>query len=446
MNTIATEQGLDVLNRSIIKHLKQTAELLDVEVEESRSGGDVFRELIIKLCRKHKAKVAILIDEYDKPYIDYIDDPEEADNVRKILANLYVQAKANDEFTSFVLLTGISKFAKMGVFSKLNNLTDVSLRDEYAAMCGITRAELLANFTDHLEATAEAMNITKDELLEKMEYHYDGFSFNGKVRLYNPYSTLRFFGDKSFSNYWFDGGTSTMVAKYLKDKNLTVEQFRNLPVMEDFVRNPGEMDAAPPEGFLYQNGFLTLREGITSDFTLDYPNKEVLDAMSRHVSQSLMTQHDADYSRCNTDTINAFYTKNYDKLIGALNRLIASIPFDDFKYEAEDNIIYNDYTFSPREWFYRATILTFMRGCGLDVQAEMHTNKGRADLVINYKGQIWIIELKVAYKGNSAVEKAEEAYRQIFEKNYDKPYLHPVCVGLAIDDEQRQITEYITNK
>jgi hypothetical protein len=279
-----------------------------------------------------------------------------------------------------------------------------------------------------------------------MEDFYDGFSFNGKVRLYNPYSTLRFFEDKSFENYWFDSGTSTMIANYLKNKNLTVEQFRNYPVSRDFARNPGEMDSTPPEGFLYQGGFLTLREGIIADFALDYPNREVLNAMSRLVSRNLLSRNNGDYSRCYTDIANALYTLNCDRLIAVLNRLLASIPYDDYKLEAEDNIIYNSYTFSPKEWFYRATILTFFRGCEIPAIAEMHTNKGRADLVLNYKGQIWIIEIKVAYEDESPAVKAEEACRQIVEKNYNKPYPNAICVGVAIDDRARQITEYRTMK
>jgi hypothetical protein len=442
LNKVSTKQGLDILNASLTKHIRNTASLLDVTLAESASAGDLFDDLIVNLYKKHNEKVVVLIDEYDKPYIDYIDDPIEAEKVRDILADLYVRIKGNDEYTRFVLLTGISKFARLGVFSKLNNLTDISMSDKYAALCGITHDELLQNFPDHLELTAEEMQMTKDELVDKMEDIYDGFSFNGKVRLYNPYSTLCFFEDKSFENYWFDSGTTTMMSNYLKNRNLTVEQFHNYPVSRNFARNPGEMDSTPPEGFLYQGGFLTLREGITTDFALDYPNKEVLDAMSRLVSGNLLSRNNGDYSRCYTDTINSLYALNGDKLVAALNRLLASIPYDDYRQEAEDSIIYNAYTFSPKEWFYRATILTFFRGCDITAIAEMHTNKGRADLVLNYKGQIWIIEIKVAYEGESPAAKAEEAIRQIFEKNYNKPYSNAICVGLAIDDSARQITEY----
>ena len=219
--------------------------------------------------KKYNKKVVILIDEYDKPYIDFYDKPDIADNVRAVLANFYVRIKANDEYLHFVFMTGISKFARLGIFSKLNNMEDISLNERYTKICGITHDELLANFPDYLEFTASKVNITKQELVDKMEDYYDGFSFDGKTRFYNPFSTLLFFkGEGHFDNFWFDSGTTQMMASYIRNNNFTVEQFRNLQVSRDFVRNPGEMDCAPPEGFLYQNGFLSLREGITSDFSI----------------------------------------------------------------------------------------------------------------------------------------------------------------------------------
>jgi hypothetical protein len=442
MNEVTTDSGIDALKESMCYRVRDVADTFEVALVDSSLPADLFGDLIKKTARLFQEKVVILIDEYDKPYIDFIDDPEMANKVRETLANFYVRVKANDEHTHFVMLTGISKFAKMGVFSKLNNLTDSSLRDDYAAMCGITRVELLEYFSAHLEATAEKMKITKDELVDKMEDFYDGFSFNGKVKLYNPYSTLRFFEDRSFSNYWFDSGTSTMMAKYLKTKELTIEQFRNLPVSDDFVRNPGELDSAPPEGFLYQNGFLTLREGAISDFSLDYPNKEVLNTMSRLLSQKFLQTR---YDDLTTLVMIHLDKVNIRGLIKDLNMLLASIPYDDYSKALEQKVEIQGFTFPVQEWLYRSSVLAFMRGCGLVVQAEMHTNRGRADLVLKHKEQIWIIELKVAYKGESAVAKAEEAYNQILEKNYDKPYLNPICAGLAIDDEKREITEYKSN-
>ncbi|MDR2690681.1 MAG: ATP-binding protein [Dysgonamonadaceae bacterium] len=442
LNKVTTKQGLDLLNASLMKHIWDTASLLNVTVPESSSAGDLFDDLIINLYKKHSEKVVVLIDEYDKPYIDYFDEPEEAEKVRDILANLYVRIKGNDEYLRFVLLTGISKFARLGVFSKLNNLTDISMSNKYATLCGITRDELLQNFSGHLELTAEEMQITKDELVEKMEDIYDGFSFNGKVRLYNPYSTLRFFEDKSFENYWFDSGTSTMIAKYLKNKNLTVEQFRNYPVALDFARNPGEMDSTPPEGFLYQGGFLTLREGITDDFALDYPNKEVLHAMSRLVTQKYLEDRDESWTRCRSDLLRALFSIDCETFVSVLNRLLANIPYTDFDLAARQSISDNAYKLTTQEWLYRSSILAFFQGCGVIVFGELQSSKGRSDIVLSHKGNIWVIEIKVAFKDESPAAKAEEAVRQIFEKNYNKPYPNAICVGLAIDDGARQITEY----
>jgi hypothetical protein len=442
MNKITTDSGIEAMKQSLCLRMLDAAELLDVELINSNSAPDLFDDLIKKAVNRYGQRVVILIDEYDKPYIDFIDDPATADQVREMLANFYVRVKANDEYTRFVLLTGITKFAKLGVFSKLNNLTDISLRDDCAAICGITHEELLQSFPDHLQLTADKMNISKEELVEKMKDFYNGFSFNGTVRLYNPYSTLRFLDDRTFSNYWFDAGTSTVITKYLKAHTLTVEQFRNFPVMEDFIRNPGEMDTTPPEGFLYQGGFLTLREGITSDFTLDYPNKEVLNSMSRLVTNNFLVNQDNDFTQCNRDIQIALYTKDYEMFVAVLNRLLASIPYDDFRKEAENNIAYNQYTFSPNEWLYRATILSFFRGCGIAAIAEMHTNRGRADLVLNYKGQFFIIELKVAYVGEEPAAKADEALKQIFDKNYSAPFPNAICIGMAIDDSKREITKF----
>ena len=131
-------------------------------------------------------------------------------------------------------------------------------------------------------------------------------------------------------------------------------------------------------------------------------------------------------------------------MIGALNRLLASIPYDDFTAAAKQSISNNDYAMKPQEWLYRASILGFLRGCGVVVSAEMPTNRGRADLVVSYRGFVWVIEIKVAYEGESVAEKAEEAYRQIIEKNDAAPFLQAICLGLGIDDTARQITHSIT--
>jgi len=229
----------------------------------------------------------------------------------------------------------------------------------------------------------------------------------------------------------------------MKNQNLTVEQFCNYPVSVGFARSPGYMDTTPPEGFLFQSGYLTLRKGETEELALDYPNTEVLNSMSELVTQNMFKYRDESYTLCRTDLLSGLINKNSDKVVGAFNRLLASIPYDDFASAAKQSISHNDYDMKPQEWLYRASILSFLQGCGVVVAAEMQTNSGRPDLVISYRGNVWVIELKVAHEGESATQKAQEAYHQIIEKNYATPYPNAYCLGLAIDDTVWQITESV---
>ncbi|MCL2073287.1 MAG: PD-(D/E)XK nuclease domain-containing protein, partial [Marinilabiliaceae bacterium] len=145
---------------------------------------------------------------------------------------------------------------------------------------------------------------------------------------------------------------------------------------------------------------------------------------------------------CRGDLLKALMNANYKMVVTVFNRLLASIVYDDFRKIAQKSVSDNDYDMDPREWHYRSILFAFLRGCGVVVFAEMHTNLGRSDIVLSHKGYIWVIELKVAYEGYNPIKKAEEAYIQIVEKNYAKPYPNALCMGLAIDDSKRMITHY----
>ncbi|MDR1792392.1 MAG: AAA family ATPase, partial [Bacteroidales bacterium] len=282
MNKITTSKGIDAMETSIFLMLAKIAKRNDLQIITNASVGDTFDSLITEMYEKYNSKVVILIDEYDKPLLDNLfKSAEQVEAIKEFLSDFYTQVKANEEYVKFVFLTGISKIARVGVFSKLNNLTDISFDSQYGEMCGYTEEEIKQYFPDYLQDTATAMQITVDELMDKMRNYYDGFCFDGVHRLYNPYSTLLFFKSKDFADYWFESGTPSVIANYLKEKHLTVEQFRNLGISKEVARNPGDIDNASPEKFLYQSGYLTLREGTTDDYSLDYPNTEVLNSMAR---------------------------------------------------------------------------------------------------------------------------------------------------------------------
>jgi hypothetical protein len=365
-----------------------------------------------------------------------------ATKVRDMLRDYYVQIKANEKYIRFVFITGISKFAKIGVFSTLNVTSDLSLKPEYAEICGYTEEEIIKYFPDYLEETANYMQMTTNELIDKMRYYYNGFSFDreAKARLYNPFSTLEFFSQKAFLNFWIHTGRSKVIADYMKDRNLTVEQFRNYPISIDFAQSPGDVDTAPPEAFLYQCGYLTLRKGTINALALDYPNIEVLNSMSALLTQNILPVNS--YNHFQNDLFSALLAPNVEKFVVVINRLLASIPYDDYTRAAIQTVEFNDYKFTAQEWLYRSTILAFLHGCGVVVIPEMHTNMGRSDLVISHKGKNWIIEIKIASKGENPKKKAEEAMQQIINKDYAKSFSHAVCVGIAIDDTVRQITDF----
>jgi len=435
MSAVATYENLDTLKKSILDIVKFAAENLGIELKEDLLLNNILTYLIKETFDKYGEKVVLLIDEYDNPYTDFFDKPDMANEVRGILRGFYKQIKTSDQYLKFIFITGITKTTKMGVFSTLNNITDISLNKKYGKICGLTKGELEKYFTPHLEELAKEMEMSLEELMEKIKSYYDGFCFDGEQYLYNPYSLILFLRQRDFLNYWVGTGTPEVLVNLLKNKKLTIEQFRGMPVSKDFVYNPpAEIEVAPPESFLLQSGYLSLREGINKDmFTLDYPNTEVLNSMSSLLTQNLLSSSNMHYRN---DLIIALERKNIPDLIDAFNRMLASIPHNDFDEAAKQNIKYNDYKMTPHEWLYRSSLLAFLRGAGVVVSGEVQTNRGRADLVIAVNQNYYVIELKVLSKSS-----AKQALQQIIDKGYAKPYPNAVLLGLAIDDEKRQITE-----
>ena len=441
MSKVVTNAGIAGIRESIVKQISTIACRLGISISDSNLPGILFDDVIVNTYSKHNQKVVILIDEYDAPYTEFVNNPKMADDVRDELRNLYKQMKANDAYIRFIFLTGISKFARLGVFSTLNNTTDISLMPEYANLCGYTEDEIIRYFPDYLDETAKSMDISTEALLEKMRYYYDGFCFdrNCQTRLYNPYSTLAFFNEKYFADYWIETGQAKFLADYMKNRHLTVEQFRNFSIPEDFARSPGDVDTTPPAGFLYQAGYLTLRERQPGKFLLDYPNTEVLNAMSRLLVQNIVTEtvyHDI-YNELTTSVI----SNNAAGFVEVVNRLLAKIPYEDF---SAGEILNRKNSLIVLEHICRSCILSFLHGCGLRVIGEMHTNKGRSDLVFSHEVNptVWVVEIKIASKRQSAKNRALEALRQIEEMNYAAPFSDALCIGLAINEEKRQITEF----
>jgi len=443
ISKITTDGGIDDVRKSLAEQTEKIACEYQIDVSGAKAPGSKLDTLINGVSKKYGRPTVVIVDEYDKPFLDFYDKPNIAQEVRDILRNFYIQLKANEPHIRFLFMTGISKFSKMGAFSTLNNLNDISLDEDFGTMLGYTEKELVQYFGEHIETKAKKLKLPVDALIEKMRYHYNGFCFDGINKVYCPYSILSYLGSsgRKFSNYWMKTATPKILANYMKDRNLTVEQFRGMQVSEDFADSPGEIETARPESFLYQSGYLTLRDGISDDYSLDYPNAEVLDSMSQLVYNNIMRSGgDDNFMDLRNPLLRAVGDGDSDLLIKTINSLLASIPYDDYGKAAQQAIELSG--IPAQEWLYRSTILAFLRGCGVLVFGELHSNKGRSDLLVSHKGKAWIIEIKVAYNDDS-VDKAKEAMTQINEKQYADQFVTAKKVGIAIDDKLRQIREWV---
>ena len=441
MSKVDTAHGTSGLDKSMAGEMSYIAREFEIDLGGETLPGIMLEKILIDASQKYGKPVVVIVDEYDKPFLDFYNKPPMAQEVRDIMRSYYTRFKANEPHIRFLFLTGISKFTKAGVFSTLNNLNDLSLNEKYGALLGYTEKELVDYFGEYLDAGAKKLNMTVDELVDKMRDYYNGFCFDGKSRVYCPFSILNFFDNYNFLNYWMESANPKIIADYLKERNLTVEQFRGLQVSQDFALRPGEIETAPPESFLYQAGYLTLREGVTDDYSLDYPNTEVLNSMSELVYKNML-HTGGDFVDLRSPLLRALAGGDSSRLIDTLNRLLASIPYDDYTNAAKQAILLSDVEITTQEWLYRSTILAFFQGCGVLAFGEMHSNKGRSDLQIMHKGIPWVIEIKVA-RNDDCVAKAREAMKQINDNQYADPYINAKKIAIAINDETRQIGEWI---
>jgi hypothetical protein len=443
MSEVATSGGPASFNKNLGDMTAILARVLGVEIPLDTSPGLLLKQLIIGLNDKTGQQVALLIDEYDRPLTDLFQKPDEMEQVRMMLRDYYSHLKSNADLISFLFITGVSKFSRMGLFSGLNDISDLSIDPDYGALCGFTHEELRRNFGPRIEAAAETLNMGQEELLERMRSYYDGFCFDGKTMVYNPFSTLQFLRDKMFFNYWMETGTPYHLNQYMKERRLTVEQFRGVEVDLQFARDPGELDRTPPEGFLYQSGYLSLRPGESPNlFLLDYPNQEVHDSVSRLWVENFLdgpVKAGIRYKALR----NVFGSGDAEALIKEFNIFIARLLYDDYEAALQQRFASPVPKTDLQQWFYRTSIYSFLIGAGVDVEGEVHGLLGRTDLVAKTAGKVWVLELKVCREAGADQETAEAAIAQIREKGYARRYGEDaIAVGIAINDTERAITAW----
>ncbi|MBW2740432.1 MAG: AAA family ATPase, partial [Deltaproteobacteria bacterium] len=388
----------DELINYIVYQLDKTAQLYGITLEQTQYDIK-FDELLTKLSGINK--VVVLIDEYDKPIIDNIENKELAIELREILKGFYTIIKACDEYIRFVLLTGVSKFSKAGVFSGLNNLKDISMNAGYSSLLGITRQEIENCFKEHIDQFLESEGIDKSELIKKITYWYDGFCFSRSCeKVFNPFSMLLLFDNAEFSNYWFESATPSFLIKLIKKKEFDLTGLDGVNISESAFSSY-EIENLKIIPILFQTGYLTITEynNERMEYNLAYPNFEVKNSMTECLTEA--------YSFVERELVHGYAWK----LIDALREHDFELFFDTLRVFFAD-IPYDLHV--NREKYYQTIFYLIFSLIGLKVKAEVKTNKGRIDAVIIDK-DIYIFEFK--FNGDK-----DQALNQIRDKKYFEKY------------------------
>ncbi len=424
MSTIAATTSEDI-KLSLQEMIYRLAEDFNLNIRSQTLGG-IFIDLIRKL-QKQQGQVVILIDEYDKPILDNLLDFHKADEMREVLRSFYTVLKSCDEYLRFVLITGISKFSKVGVFSAMNNLEDISMDEQFSDITGYTQDELKVYFYEWIDYASARMKITPEELLVNLKDYYDGFSFDGHLRLYNPFSVLQCFKKCKIQNYWYTSGSPTFIVKYMKEHQISdPEEYRHIEVSSDFA-DTHEIEHSTPESFLYQSGYLTIEKSEGDTLTLDYPNEEVRKSLVRMYLDEIY--HVRRYITLGTQLWEALSNGDITQAVELYNTAIAGVPYDDFP--------------NRNEYWYRSLFIMLLKGAGIVSYAEVHTFRGRSDLLLHFNNLTIVLEFKFAQKSSQVENMRAEGIQQINDREYAKSYASDgrkvITAVLVADDEKRHL-------
>ncbi len=419
------DSGIDKALQDIVL---DNAEEHNIEIERGEPA-EMFRLLIKKLSAA-KGRVVILIDEYDKPIIDFlekIDQPIAKAN-REKLRNFYSCIKDSDDKIEFFFMTGVSRFSQTGVFSNLNHLNDLTLHDDFVNLVGITHNELLSNFKDYLVLTEKKMKIGHIELLTLIKKWYNGYSWNGNDRVYNPFSILNFFSQKKFENYWFQSGSPKFLIDLISEQKIF--DFSQLKVSTGLL-DSYEIENLDVRSLFFQTGYLTVKhlDSFRGIYTLDYPNREVEQSMSNYII-ALMTGKAATQSPIPVLQIeDAFIANDIEKVIKTIKSLLKDVP--SLLLDKKD------------EHFYHALIHLHFRYLGLMMDSEVHTSDGRMDAVVKTASHIYILEFKINQDAATAIQ-------QIKAKNYGEKYFSEqkeiIAIGVNFDTELKALNDWTMEK
>ena len=382
--------------------------------------------LITRVYQKTGKKVVVLIDEYDAPLLDVVHEEEKLPALRQVMRNFYSPLKDCDPYLHFVFLTGITKFSQLSIFSELNNLTNISMDPQFAALCGITKEEVHTQMADYVERLAHTSEQTIKETLQKLQKQYDGYHFTWpSPDIFNPFSLLLAFAKNKIGSYWFESGTPTFLIEMLRKFNVVPSMLKQTTTMASAFDAPTESMASIIP-LLYQSGYFTIKDydELTDLYVLDIPNTEIRIGLM----ESLLPSYVQIDSYKGTTTValmfKAIYHEDLDEMLRLLQAYLLTVPqCDNTNYEGH----------------YQQLLYVIFSLLGRYVDVEVRTATGRVDMVLRTARKLYLFELKLN-------KSAEAAMQQINLKNYPARFalcqLPIVKVGINFDMEQHTITDW----
>ncbi len=426
------------LNLSIMRYLKEIAELEGIEQLEMTSPGEMLRSLIIKLIKKYGSKAVLIIDEYDKPIVRHLGNHLHVEAMRETLKNFYEFIKSLDEHLRFVFITGVSRFSKTSIFSGINQLDDISMDPRSAHLVGYTESEIKIFLHDHIQEASLNASMEPSDFLEKMRLWYNGYRFwedqssrfrqlsDEPVRVYNPFSVHHNLDKPRFESYWFATGTPTFLLDLIKHNHYSIAELDN-PKASLTELSTFEPSQLPLTTILYQTGYLTIKsyDSASRNFTLIYPNKEVEDALTGFILTSLTDIKNNQVNDYTEHLRNALNTHNIHEFVEYLKSFYVLIP----------NTIH-----IAQEKYYQTIFYTILKLIGMAIAVEISTNIGRIDAVLKTNSHLYIIEFKLNKPASVAIE-------QIENKHYFEKYLHTnkhiTFLGISFSSKEKNIVDVV---
>ena len=409
---------------------KEYEKRYDILPDPTATLADRFHGIIKTAYEQTGLQVAILIDEYDSPLQHSWKTPEH-EGCTAVYRSVFAILKADDEYEKFVFITGITKFTQISLFSVLNNLSNISFDAPYAAICGITKQEITDNFMPEIEAMGEANGWTAEKTFEQLKANYDGYHFSrcNMVDVYNPFSLINALADGEIRNYWASSGATSLLPKFVDDMEVRLKDFDSCRLLRQTIET-SDVTGGGPELFLYQSGYLTIKDYQMGIYILGFPNMEVRQALYDMVLPALTLRKRGDVQSVQSDLFYFMQIGDLPEAKKALKALIADVPYSNKKLAS-----------MGMEERYRLIMSTIFNAVGFRVQVEKMIATGRIDMVVETQNIIYVLELKLSNNGGMAA-----AEKQILANQYAEPFKADkrkvVAIAIELDDMGKGLVDW----